>query len=75
MMARHFLKAVPGMSVIRKGGTDGDPVFRGMSGLRLGVLLDGQEIYGGCSGRMDPPTAYVYPESYDRVTLMKAHKP
>lgn len=66
-----FLKAVPGMSVIRKGGTDGDPVFRGMSGSRLGVLLDGQEIYGGCSGRMDPPTAYVYPESYDRVTLMK----
>ncbi len=66
-----FLKNISGMSVIRKGGTDGDPVFRGMSGSRLGVLLDGQEVYGGCSGRMDPPTAYVYPESYDRVTLMK----
>ncbi|MBN9461227.1 MAG: TonB-dependent copper receptor [Burkholderiales bacterium] len=66
-----FLKSIPGFSVIRKGATDGDPVFRGMSGSRLGIFLDGQEIYGGCGGRMDPPTAYVYPESYDRVTVLK----
>jgi iron complex outermembrane receptor protein len=66
-----FLKSVPGMSVIRKGGTDGDPVFRGMAGSRLGILLDGECILGGCGGRMDPPTAYVYPETYDRVTLIK----
>lgn len=66
-----FLKTIPGFSVIRKGGTDGDPVLRGFSGSRLGILLDGQEIYGGCGGRMDPPTAYVYPESYDRVTVLK----
>jgi len=66
-----FLKNIPGMSMIRKGGTDGDPVFRGMAGSRLGVLLNGQEIYGGCPNRMDPPTAYIYPESYDHVTLVK----
>ncbi len=66
-----LLKNIPGFSVIRKGGTDGDPVFRGMSGSRLGILLDGAEILGGCGGRMDPPTAYVYPESYDRVTILK----
>ena len=35
-----MLKSIPGFSVIRKGGTDGDPVFRGMSGSRLGILLD-----------------------------------
>ena len=62
-----FLKSIPGFSVIRKGGTDGDPVLRGFSGSRLGILLDGQEVYGGCGGRMDPPTAYVYPESFDPV--------
>lgn len=66
-----FLKSIPGFSVIRKGGTDGDPLLRGMSGSRLGILLDGQEIYGGCGGRMDPPTAYVHPESYDRVIVLK----
>lgn len=65
------LKTIPGMSIIRKGGIDGDPVFRGMAGSRLGVQLDGETILGGCGMRMDPPTAYVFPASYDRVTLRK----
>lgn len=66
-----LLKAIPGMSVIRKAGTDGDPVFRGMAASRLNILLDGAHILGGCGGRMDPPTAYVFPDAYDEVTLMK----
>ncbi len=66
-----YLKNIPGFSVIRKGGTSGDPVFRGMAGSRLNILLDGQYILGGCGGRMDPPTAYIYPESYDRITIIK----
>ncbi len=66
-----LLKSIPGFSVIRKGGADGDPVFRGQSGSRLNILQDGQDVHGGCGGRMDPPTAYIYPESYDRVTVIK----
>ncbi len=66
-----YLKTVPGFNVIRKGGTDGDPVLRGMAGSRLNILLDGEHILGGCGNRMDPPTAYVFPEAYDRVTILK----
>lgn len=66
-----YLKAIPGFTVIRKGGTDGDPVFRGMAGSRLNILSDGEVILGGCGGRMDPPTAYIFPATYDRVTLIK----
>jgi len=66
-----FLKNIPGFTVIRKGGTDGDPVLRGLAGSRLNVLLDGVEFHGGCGMRMDPPTAYVFPEAYDRVTVVK----
>ena len=66
-----YLKTVPGFSVIRKGGTDGDPVLRGMAGSRLTILLDGEQILGGCGSRMDPPTAYIFPESYDRITVVK----
>jgi iron complex outermembrane receptor protein len=42
-----------------------------MAGSRLGVLLDGQAILGGCGNRMDPPTAYVFPAAYDRITVLK----
>jgi len=66
-----FLKSVPGFSVIRKGGTDGDPVLRGMAGSRVGIQLDDECCYGGCGNRMDPPTAYVFPAAYDRVTIIK----
>jgi len=66
-----YLKSIPGFSVIRKGGSDGDPIFRGMSGSRLNILLDGQQILGGCGGRMDPPTAYVFPAAYERITVLK----
>ncbi|HEY0844780.1 MAG TPA: TonB-dependent copper receptor [Noviherbaspirillum sp.] len=66
-----YLKTIPGFSVIRKAGTDGDPVLRGMAGSRLNILLDGQHILGGCGGRMDPPTAYVFPEVYDSITVLK----
>jgi iron complex outermembrane receptor protein len=66
-----YLKNITGFSVIRKGGTDGDPVFRGMAASRLGILLDGEMILGGCGMRMDPPTAYVFPEAFDRITVLK----
>ena len=66
-----FLKNIPGFSMIRKGGTDGDPVFRGLAGSRLNLLIDGAELLGGCGVRMDPPTAYVFPEIYDKVTILK----
>ncbi|MDQ9172369.1 TonB-dependent copper receptor [Oxalobacteraceae bacterium R-40] len=66
-----YLKTIPGFSVIRKAGTDGDPVLRGMAGSRLNILVDGQQILGGCGARMDPPTAYVFPETFDRITVLK----
>ncbi len=66
-----YLKTIPGFSIIRKGGTDGDPILRGMAGSRLNILMDGQQILGGCGGRMDPPTAYIFPAAYDRITVLK----
>ncbi|MBI4740370.1 MAG: TonB-dependent copper receptor [Betaproteobacteria bacterium] len=66
-----YLKGIPGFSLARKGGSGGDPVFRGMAGSRLNLLMDGENVLGGCAGRMDPPTAYVFPESYDRITVLK----
>ncbi|WP_198651565.1 TonB-dependent copper receptor [Dyella sp. C11] len=66
-----FLKSIPGFSTIRKGGSNGDPLLRGMSGSRLNILVDGGMIAGGCPSRMDPPTAYIAPQLYDRVTIIK----
>lgn len=66
-----YLKTIPGFSVIRKGGTDGDPVFRGMGGSRVHIVASDGMLLGGCGARMDPPTAYVFPQSYDRIRVLK----
>lgn len=66
-----LLQSIPNISLIRKGGSSADPVFRGLGGSRLSVQADNQIIFGGCGGRMDPPTAYISPTSYDEVILTK----
>ncbi|WP_376766096.1 TonB-dependent copper receptor [Acerihabitans arboris] len=66
-----YLKTIPGFAQVRNGGTNGDPVLRGMFGSRLKILTDGAEILGSCPSRMDAPTAYISPESYDVLTLVK----
>ena len=66
-----YLKTIPGFTVMRKGGTDGEAIFRGMAGSRLNIIVDEQNVVGGCSGRMDAPTAYIFPEIYDKLTIIK----
>jgi iron complex outermembrane receptor protein len=66
-----YLKTIPGFSVIRKGGTDGDAVFRGMAGSRVMITTTEDMLLGGCGLRMDPPTAYVFPQNYDRIRVLK----
>ena len=69
--AGDFLKSLAGFSSTRKGGASSDPLFRGMGAGRLAIVTDDQMLLGGCSSRMDPPTAYITPQSYDSVTVIK----
>jgi iron complex outermembrane receptor protein len=66
-----YLKSIPGFSVIRSGGANGDPVLRGMFGSRLNILNDGASIIGACPARMDAPSSYIAPENFDAVTVVK----
>ncbi len=66
-----YLKTIPGFSQIRAGGTNGDPVFRGMFGSRLRILTNNGEMLGACPARMDAPSSYISPESFDLLTLTK----
>lgn len=66
-----LLKTIPNMSLVRKGGMSSDPQFRGLGGTRLNVQVGGTTFHGGCGGRMDPPTSYVFPNAYDSVVVTK----
>jgi iron complex outermembrane receptor protein len=66
-----ILRDIPGVSGSRMGGHGTDPVIRGLGQTRLNVLLDGAYVHGGCPNRMDPPTAYAPPSSYEDITVIK----
>ncbi|NLJ11595.1 MAG: TonB-dependent receptor plug domain-containing protein, partial [Gammaproteobacteria bacterium] len=66
--AADYLKTIPGFSAIRSGGVNSDPVFRGMFGSRLKLLTNGGEMLGACPSRMDSPSSYISPETYDKLT-------
>lgn len=66
-----YLKTIPGFAAIRNGGSNGDPVLRGMFGSRINLLANGGQMLGACPGRMDAPTSYIAPENYDKLTVIK----
>ncbi|SBS33797.1 Hemin receptor precursor [Marinomonas aquimarina] len=65
------LAQIPGFAAIGNGGTNGDPTFRGMFGSRLAILTSGAQMAGACPNRMDNPSAYINPYSYDEVEIVK----
>ncbi len=66
-----YLKTIPGFGAIRNGGSNGDPVLRGMMGSRLNLLSNGGAMPGACPSRMDNPMSYVAPETFDRLVVVK----
>lgn len=66
-----YLQSILGFSAIKNGGTNGDVTFRGMFGSRIKMLVDGSESLGACPQRMDAPTSYIQPESFDKITVVK----
>ncbi|WP_313058147.1 TonB-dependent copper receptor [Stutzerimonas nitrititolerans] len=69
--AGDYLQTIPGFSAVRGGGSNSDPVFRGMFGSRLKLLANGAEMLGACPSRMDSPSSYITPENYDALTVIK----
>lgn len=66
-----YLQSIVGFNAIQSGGTNSDVTFRGMFGSRIKILTDGAENLGACPARMDAPTSYISPESYDQITVIK----
>ncbi|WP_313079071.1 TonB-dependent copper receptor [Pulveribacter sp.] len=69
--AADYLKTIPGFSAIRSGGSNSDPVLRGQFGSRLPLLTNGAQLLGACPARMDSPSSYISPETFDALIVTK----
>ena len=66
-----YLKTIPGFTAVRNGGSNGDPVLRGMFGSRLNLLTNDGAMHGACPSRMDNAMSYIAPETYDALVVVK----
>lgn len=67
-----FLRSVPNISGIRKGGANIDPVVRGYKYSQLNVLLNnGVKIENGCPNRMDPVSSHIEAEDIGNIEIIK----
>lgn len=65
------LSGVPGVALSRQSGVNSAPLLRGLGGSRLPIVVDGAEIDGACNHGMDPATAYISPDAFDRLSVVK----
>ncbi len=67
-----FLREVPNLYAVRKGGANLDPVIRGFKFSQLNVQVDnGLRMEGGCPNRMDPTTAHVEAGDIEAIEVLK----
>ncbi len=67
-----FLREIPNLYAVRKGGANLDPVIRGFKFKQLNVQLDnGLRMEGGCPNRMDPTTSHVEASDIEAIEVLK----
>jgi iron complex outermembrane recepter protein len=67
-----YLRSIPNVGGIRKGGGAIDPVVRGFKFSQLNVVMDGGiKIENGCPNRMDPVASHTEAEEIDKIDVLK----
>ncbi|MFH1569398.1 MAG: TonB-dependent receptor [Gemmatimonadota bacterium] len=67
----EYLRTVPGLGAVRRGGGALDLVYRGFRSEQLEVQIDGgAHVYGACPSRMDPPTSHVQAEDLEKIEVL-----
>lgn len=65
------LKAIEGITSVRKGAIANDIVLRGFQRDNVNVLIDGMRIYGACPNRMDPNSFHTDFAEIEEISVIK----
>lgn len=67
-----YLRGIPNISGIRKGGGAIDPVIRGLKFSQINVVMDGGvKMENGCPNRMDPVSSHIEAEDVENINIVK----
>ncbi len=55
----EFLESSLSVNMVKRGAYAWEPTMNDMASERLAVTIDGMQIFGACTDKMDPITSYV----------------
>ena len=65
------LEKLEGVDLVKRGMYGAEPVYRGMSGERVPVTINNMKIFGACTDKMDPVSAYVSANNLQSIAIIK----
>lgn len=64
-----YLEKANNVTMIKRGNYAWEPTINNMASDRLVVTIDGMQIFGACTDKMDPITSYVDVSNLEKVTI------
>lgn len=64
-----YLEKANKVTMIKRGNYAWEPSVNNMNSERLNVTIDGMQIFGACTDKMDPITSYVDVSNLDQVSV------
>ena len=65
----NYLEKSNKVSMIKRGNYAWEPSLNNMDSQRLVVTIDGMQIFGACTDKMDPITSYVDVSNLEKVSI------
>ncbi|HZW76993.1 MAG TPA: TonB-dependent receptor plug domain-containing protein [Flavobacteriaceae bacterium] len=65
----QYLESSRNVSMIKRGSYAWEPAMNGMTSERLAVTIDGMQIFGACTDKMDPVTSYVDVSNLETIEI------
>lgn len=64
-----YLEKANKVTMIKRGNYAWEPALNNMTSDRLNVTIDGMQIFGACTDKMDPVTSYVDVSNLEQVSI------
>ncbi|WP_027137836.1 TonB-copper family protein [Gaetbulibacter saemankumensis] len=64
-----YLEKANKITMIKRGNYAWEPTLNNMASERLNITIDGMQIFGACTDKMDPITSYVDVSNLDNVNI------
>lgn len=65
----EYLEKSNKITMIKRGNYAWEPTMNNMASERLNVTIDGMQIFGACTDKMDPITSYVDVSNLEKVSV------